>query len=473
MPHVTYLSLPYVYPLCPLNFNHAKMFVVADIFARFARAMSPEDTTVLFPVASHFTGNTAHATADAIARYLAGEKNQETIAAYNLYRNFYGTPANTVQLFTDPDYLMGYFHEEILWELKTLQVSCDYKNAYTTQSEAFACFVRTVIRRYDEEGLLVYNQNQELAINYDDPQWREDTVNLINSTQIQKNFQRKNILSAFHNLSSGWELLRNSGYGVAYDNSGWIIDPMFDSELFMLYDLFNYWTRHYRVEISDHNRFFDFLFLSLKENCNKMPEDFGEERTVLQGILDSLPCNIFFGEEHLKNWLCKKFFAEQRLIHPDLRTASYRILGMGLLDGRRMSASAGHSILARDLIHAHGGQIARMTILLSGGNVSKGYQYERSLPDMAKKMLRDFSNYWIFLNTGCGNGRDRCDTGTYAAEIESYIQDGYLRKALTELLVNIPSKNKCPDEQSRQQLLSFYQTYLPIFLPEFDLCQMQ
>lgn len=470
---IEYLSLPYVYPLCPLNFNHAKMFVVADVFARYAKMHSGAETHLIFPIASHFTGNTAHATADSIAAYLDGSKTEATISVYNLYRSFYGTPAQIIPSFSDPNNLMNYYHEEILWELKSLYVSCDYRNAYTTKSEAFECFVRTIIRQYEKEGLLVLNGNGDLAINYDDPQWREDTAQLIESTSIEKSFQRKNILSAFSNLSSGWELLRNSGYGVKYDDTGWIIDPMFDSELFMIYDLFVYWSNYYQAQISDYHSFFEMLFLSLKENENKASDCSELEKAVVQGILDSMPCNIFFGEEHLKNWIAKKFFAEQRLLHPALRTVSYRILGMGLLDGKRMSASSGHAILSRDLIHQYGGQVARLTILLSGGNISKGYNFERSLPDTAQKMLQSFSDYWIMLNSLCTSGNDHFDAAAHESSIESNISSGYLRKAVTELLVNIPARIKQPDPNSRAELLTFYRRYLPIFLPEFAICQMQ
>ena len=470
--NITYLSLPYVYPLCPLNFNHAKMFVIADVFARHAKTNSP-DSVVIFPVASHFTGNTAQSTANAIKEYNTGNRDEDVVAIYKQYRNYYDTPQNVLCHFDDSDYLMRYFHEEILWELKCLNVSCDYRNSYTTKSVAFECFVRSIIRQYEKEHLLVFNSNHELAVNYDDTKWRTDTLRLINTTDIRKKNQLNNIISAFNTLSSGWELLRKTGYGVVYKDTGLIIDPMFDSELFMVYDLFNYWRNYYQVEINNYDDFFDTLFLSLKENQNKCSYVGNPEKKVVQGILDSLPCDMFFGEEHLKNWICKKFFAEQRLLHPSLRTSMYRILGMGLLEGKRMSASAGHSVLSKDLINEFGGQVARLTILLSGGNISNGYNYEKTLPDAAKRILKNFSDYWVFLNSDFRLGNTSSDVEKYVVNIENNISEGYLCKAVTDLLVNIPAKNKHPSLDCKQKLLSLYRYYLPIFLPEFSLCQMQ
>lgn len=469
---ITFLSLPYVYPLCPLNFNHARMFVVADVFARWlSMKKGNKNALLIFPVASHFTGNTAQSTSDLLKNYFSGQKNDKNVRTYDLYRNFYSTPASVIQNFTNPDYLMSYYHHEILWELNNLGVSCDYESAYTTNVDAFGCFVRAVIKCYDREGLLVINSNGDLALNYDDDRWRDDTDSLIRTTDIQKEFQRKAVLSAFGNLSSGWELLRSTGYGVEYEN-GLIIDPMFDSELFMIFDLYAYWSRKLSIYINNYDLFFERLFLSLKQGKNSFTAD-NEGQLLAQRILDSLPCDIFFGEEHLKNWLSKKFFAEQRLLHPSFRTRSYRILGMGLWDGKRMSASAGHAILTRDLIRTYGGQIARLIILLSGGNISKGYDFDQSLLKDAQRIINTFSDYWILLRSCPTNGRDQIDINFCAKEIDRLISDGQISRATYKMLVDIPAHCRHPSQECASELLSFYDKYLNIFLPRFLLCQMQ
>lgn len=471
---ITCLSLPYVYPLCPLNFNHAKMFVVADVFARYTRLKNREcDHKVIFPVASHFTGNTAHAAAHNIKEYFIGERTQENTNTYKLYKNIYGVPHNVIKEFSDPQYLMNYFHSEIIWELKSMGVSCDYKYSYTTENEDFPYFVRAVIKEYEKTGLLISNKKLELALNYDDPKWRDATTRLIQNTEIKKEFQKNNILSAFKNLSGEWELLRNTGFGVCYDKSGLIIDPMFDSELLTVFDLFQYWKQYLGVYLEDAEHFFSILMRSLKENHNFATELTEKEEKLVERILASLPCDIFFGEEHLKNWICKKFFAEVQLLHPSIRTKTYRVLGMGMLDGKRMSASRGHAVLSCDLIKKYGGQIARLTILLSGGNISKPYNYEVDLPYMAKRIFEEFNNYWIFLNSDYKKGINECNVEEYENDIHRMLKAGYIRKAVTYLLVNIPTQNKRPSRSSKENLIAFYEKYLNIFLPEFTLCQMQ
>lgn len=41
------ISLPYMYPVCPVSIDHARLFVIADIIARYHR----ETHNVLFPIA--------------------------------------------------------------------------------------------------------------------------------------------------------------------------------------------------------------------------------------------------------------------------------------------------------------------------------------------------------------------------------------------------------------------------------------
>ena len=50
------ISVPYIYPVCPLSIDHAKIMLVADINARTARS---EGKNVFFPIAAHYSGVTA------------------------------------------------------------------------------------------------------------------------------------------------------------------------------------------------------------------------------------------------------------------------------------------------------------------------------------------------------------------------------------------------------------------------------
>ena len=48
---------------------------------------------------------------------------------------------------------------------------------------------------------------------------------------------KNNIISSIDNIRSDWGVLRNYGIGVPFKDN-YVIDPMFDSELFVIYDLY-------------------------------------------------------------------------------------------------------------------------------------------------------------------------------------------------------------------------------------------
>lgn len=454
------IALPYVYPVCPLNFNHTKMFVVGDILSRYCRSNGFE---VIFPVASHYTGNTAQFTSDSFSRVFGKQGSEKDISIFRLHKNIYKTPDHILQNFGDADNLLNYYTQEILWELHSLNVSCDFKHNYSTSHKDFPVFVRSIIDQYQKYGLLIKNKNGDLALNYDDPTWKKQATELIESTEFEQPFHRQNILSARTHIRSDWELLRNSGFGVEYKD-GLIIDPMFDSELFTIFDLYMIFKDEIDSSSRDPARFFENLFFLLKSG--ELPSD-----PLAKLIITNLPCDIFVCEEHLKNWVVKKFYAESLLLHTKYRTKKYHVLGMGALDGKRMSASRGHAILSKDLINQFGPLTTRLVILLSGGNLSKAYSYDRNLPEIAKKMLDQITNYLILLATAKNHdikdlaNRNEVNITLDIERIEHSIETGYFRQAAIDLLNTIPKKYPNPDKERAAILLPFFNKYLEILLP--------
>ena len=231
-----FISLPYIYPICPLSINHARMFIVGDIIARYSR-MKKE--IVFFPFASHYSGNSAQNISKIFTKFFL--KNNQTTEkekkVFSLYKNIYSVPSIVLKSFTNPLNILNFFNQKILWELKSLNVSADYEYSYTTKHKDFPIFINTIISLYKNAGLLIRNKNKELALNYDNSKWRKKSFNLLNKTEFIQSFHKNNIISAIKYLRSDWGLLRESGFGVSC-NKKWVIDPMFDSELLSLFDLY-------------------------------------------------------------------------------------------------------------------------------------------------------------------------------------------------------------------------------------------
>lgn len=437
------------------------MFVVADIIARHERT---KGKNVFFPVASHYSGNSAQKISKIFLKKFSesGLTNDEEKKIFFLYRDFYNTPISVLKTFSDPLNLLSYYDEQILWELKALGISCDYKYFYTTAHNDFSVFVNTIISLYENKNLLIKNDKGDLALDYNNEKWKNSMLDLLNRTEFIKSFHKNNILSAIKDVRNDWGLFRKNGFGI--EHKTWIIDPMFDSEIFSIFDLYVKFIKNREKPIDTHSFFTD-LFSALQ--TGKRSDD-----ALINKIIDSLPCDLLICEEHLKNWVVKKLYAESLLLADKFQTKKYFILGMGFLDRKHMSASKGNAILAKDIITNFGPITARLIILLSGGHPSKMYSYDKSLPAQAQKLLRDFSSHYVHLLSISEKGGASEEKPDYenvreiSKNIEYNLEKVYYRQATIELLSILPKEYyKSPSPELALSLRTIYAKYCNILLP--------
>lgn len=458
-----FVSCAYIYPLCPLNINHTKMFVIADVIARNERR---KGNNVFFPVASHYSGNSAQKISEIFFKIFSRKNkvnNEEEQKLLHLYQDFYKVPISTLKTFVDPLNILEFYNKEILWELKSLGVSCEYENFYTTGHKDFSAFANAPIFFYKKNNLLIKNKSGDLALDYNNKIWKRDVIDLINQTEFIQSFHKKNIISATKDVRNDWGLLRKNGFGAIYKGK-WIIDPMFDSEIFAIFDLYIKFKDEY--ELINAKKFFIEL---LKVLGGK----YKSKNVLINKIINFLPCDILICEEHLKNWVVKKFYTENLLFDKKYQTKKYFILGMGFLNGKQMSASGGHAILTKDLIDFYGPIKARLIILLSGGHPSKMYNYDKTLPIQADKLLNNFINhYWCLISALRKDAvkikeiKKNLPIGSVGIDIEDNIEKGYYRQAIIELLSILPKEyNKFPTIKTAYLLMSIYNKYLDILLP--------
>ncbi len=458
-----FISSAYVYPLCPLSLNHMKMFVIGDIIARNERK---KGKNVIFPIAMHNSGNSAERISKLFTTLFSKDKkdySDEEKRTFNLYKNNYDTPINVLKTFNHPLNILDYYSQEILWEVKSLNISCDFKHFYSTKDKDFTEFVNTIIALYKKNGLLVYNKKGDLALDYNNTNWKKKILKTIDRAEFIQSFHKKNIISAIQDVRNDWPILRKNGSGVVY-NKKWIIDPMFDSEILSIFDLYIRFRKN--TKLGDIKSFFKRLFKKLKTKKKS-------NNILINKITDSLPCDVFISEEHLKNWVVKKLYSETFLLDKKYQTKKYFILGMGFLDGKQMSASKGHAILAKDLIEKYGPIKTRLIILLGGGHPSKMYEYDKSLPIYADKLLNGFIKHHKYLLNIINNKvstknakKINIDIRLIQNNIKENIEKGYYRQAVIELLSILPKKiQKSPTKRTAKRLITIYKEYSDILLP--------
>lgn len=442
------ISLPYMYPVCPVSIDHARLFVIADIIARYHR----ETHNVLFPIAAHYSGVTANVIMDKIRN-----GNPETIS---LYTDYYKMPKKHLEKITSPVELLDYYSKQMLDNLKDIQISCDYENFYSTNSRKFELFVRTLFEQYLKLGVIILNDCGELALNFNNDEWRMQAYEYINNIEFIQKFHKKNIMGSFDTLTNDFGFIRSYGIGTFYAPDQ-IIDPMFDGDFFMLFDAIMREINTEKFSDSRFKKLIDALFNAISGK-NYIKDD------MVERILSWLPCDVFICEEHLKTWIVKKTFSEVLLMNSEYRTSKYFITGLGRRNNKRMSSSKGNAVLLKDLIEQHGGIKARMIILLCGGHPSKNYNYDEKLYKLVDSMMKKFEKFYYknLLIYDSGTINSVRDLKEEECVIKNNIEEGFYGQAINTLMISIPNKYKNQmNAVISEDLCYLYNKYLEILLP--------
>ena len=455
------ISLPYLYPVCPISIDHARMFVVADINARLQRKEGKE---VCFPIAAHFSGVTAEKTCQLLNGKFEKGSNlyNEKKKICNIFSKVYKVPDNILELLKTPQDILYYFTYQIVSNLKAINVSCDYESFYTTYGEEFEKFVKVMFEYYEKNNALTMNEKEELALNYSDETWKENTLKSFENIEFLQSFHKNNIIGSFENIREDFGLLRDYGIGIKY-NEKYVIDPMFDSDLFTLFDLYMKIKKQNNKNY-DTEKIFRKLFSKLKDQDENVDEE------IILDILKWLPCDLFVCEEHLKTWIVKKTYSETLLLDPKYRTRKYFITGMGKINNERMSSSRGTAILLKDLIDNYGVHNARIIILMTGGHPSKLYNYDINLPTEVSKMteyFKEYINYLYSVYLQNKNNVDEIELKEERDEIKKYIEQGYYKQAIVYMMKIIPKKNRNINATQAKAILNLYSEYLEILVPNF------
>ncbi len=451
------ISLPYLYPVCPISIDHARMFVVADINARWEKKKGKQ---VCFPIAAHFSGVTAEKTCQLInGKYEKGsELYNKRKKILNIFSNGYKVPDSIIELLKTPQDILYYFTYQIINDLKNINISCDFDSFYTTNCKEFERFVKVMFEFYEYNNALIMNEKNELALNYSDEEWKEKTLKSFDNIEFLQSFHKNNVIGSFDNIRKDFGLLRDYGIGIKY-NEKYVIDPMFDSDLFTLFDLY---MKVKENNDSDAENIFRELFNSIKDKPDKTHNE------IVNRIIEWLPCDLFVCEEHLKTWIVKKTYSETLLLRPELRTKKYFITGMGKINNERMSSSRGTAILLKDLIERYGVHNARLIILMTGGHPSKLYNYDLNLPSEIIKMTNYFMEYVNFLyskflqNTEV---RSTNELNRERKEITNYIEQGYYKQAIILMMKIIPKNNRNINSAKAKEILEIYKEFLDIIVP--------
>jgi leucyl-tRNA synthetase len=162
-----FFDIAYMHPVCPLSLSHARIFVLADVWARWKRK---QGFSVRFPICMHYSGSTVFKITNAVSNFLQNrEQNDTDKKTLDLIFNFYKIPKEHFRQFTETISVLNYFSDVILKDFRSIQISCDYDDYFNTDNQLYQEFVRAVFDIYREKGFITRNNNNSRSLNYSKP----------------------------------------------------------------------------------------------------------------------------------------------------------------------------------------------------------------------------------------------------------------------------------------------------------------
>lgn len=427
------LDIAHMHPVCPLSLSHARIFVLADVWARWKRK---QGFSVRFPICMHYSGSTVFKITNAVSNFLQKQKLNDTDQrTLDLMFNFYKIPKEHLRKFTEPISVLDYFSDVILKDLRSIQISCDYGNYFNTNNKWYQEFVRSVFDIYVEKRFIgIHNGNKSLS--YPNSLFRDPAVKRLNETEFSPPTAKAMVIESLEKLDDKWSFERDNSIGTGID--GYVIDPMFDAEFISIFNAIYPYLKNLEINQSNARDIFKEFLYKIENSDKKVSAIVGELYSNSQEIL---PVDKFIVERHLQNWVGKRIYTETILLPTNLSTREYFFLGSITKNGQVDSASRGHGITLPQLIDMEGSENARLALLLTFGMPHKDYEWASTTEHIKRKLVK-FNKFVGDLKRYSIDEKHHYNiTNTLKSkreEIENLIEHGNTRKTLLIIFDELP-----------------------------------
>ena len=415
------INIPYMHPICPMSLSHARIFLVADIIGRYKEK---EGFEVYLPIGAHYSGKQVIDIFNDLQIYIK-KAETEKIKKYStpwLFLDYYKMSSADLKKFYNPQSILEFFSNQQINNLKKLKTKFNFNRFYNTKNPKYDSFVKQLFKKYEHKNLIIKTKEGR-AINFNKEGWKDLAVKQLNKIKIIRRGGEKILENSILNLGENWNFEREVGVGTKIN--GKIINPMFDSQLYNLFESerFNY----------------------------------------------KLPVNVFIAETHLSTWLASKILMETAMLNKNQITKSYFLLGLAFTkDRKKMSSSRGTSILLPDLLEKHGAEVTRISIILAG-HPNKDFFWDNKILEDTKNIIRRFRKFEIESSSFEKKSNNKINEIIRINKmlIKNNLERGDLRKACIMGLIVFPEEIKKlklnnGDSQIKEHLE--YITY--IFLPK-------
>jgi leucyl-tRNA synthetase len=230
-------------------------------------------------------------------------------------------------------------------------------------------------------------QQDTWFLRYNDEEWREKTREAVANLECIPENTREQYDHTIGWLEE-WPCIRNYGLGTKLPwDDDFVIEPLSDSTIYM-----SYYTIAHRIQdvpVEDLDRdFFDAMFYGEEavEDPDERALDLREEWDYWYPV--SVRCSA---NDLIQNHLTFFLYHHAELFDPDNWPDGITVMGMGLLEGEKMSSSKGHVVLPGEAIDKYGADTTRF-FLLNSAEPWQDYDWREDAVGNTQDQLTRFWN---------------------------------------------------------------------------------
>jgi len=236
-------------------------------------------------------------------------------------------------------------------------------------------------------GDVVVAEQDTWFLSYGDADWKETAHEALESMETVPENTRDQYDHTIDWLEA-WPCIRNFGLGTKLPwDDDFVIEPLSDSTLYMAY----YTVAHRLDDVPAEEltpEFFDTLFYGADavENPPERALELHDEFDYWYPM--DYRCS---GNDLINNHLTFSLFHHAELFDESNWPEGYTVMGMGLLEGEKMSSSKGHVVLPTEAIEEYGADTVRF-FLLNSAEPWQDYDWREDAVQSTRNQLDRFWN---------------------------------------------------------------------------------
>ncbi|SIR58146.1 leucyl-tRNA synthetase [Haladaptatus litoreus] len=232
-------------------------------------------------------------------------------------------------------------------------------------------------------GAVEVAEQETWFLRYDDPEWKEKAHDAVAGLDAIPSNTREQYDHTVDWLNE-WPCIRNYGLGTRLPwDDRFVIEPLSDSTIYMAYYTFAHRLSDVPPEEMD-KEFFDTLFLNSGDN--QTARSLREEWEYWYPVDYRCSAN-----DLVSNHLTFFLFHHAELFEPENWPQGITVMGLGLLEGEKMSSSKGHVVLPEEAIEKYGADTVRF-FLMNSAEPWQDYDWRSEQVESAQNQLRRFWN---------------------------------------------------------------------------------